>query len=288
MPGAGKGIVDVYDLAGTFLRKFVSNGVLNAPWGVVKASANFGAFSGDILIGNTGDGAINAFDSVTGALVGQLKDGNGNPIVNSDLHGMVFGDGSAGDRDALYITAGQSGASVFGAISDNTGGAAPDFTLTAAPSAATVQRGEALSCRDGTARRNFQGVVFVPLHVDACRGTSCIVGTTTVDAASGAASTSIAISASSTAQLTQIAAIGFPGILLTWFGLLSRNRRGHNRFTKFASGLLALSALALGLTGIIACGGSTPISTSTGTVPIVVTATTGSISHSTTLTLTVH
>lgn len=287
VPGAGKGIVDVYDLAGTFLRRFVSKGVLNAPWGVVKASANFGAFSGDVLIGNTGDGAINAFDSVTGALVGQLKDGNGNPIVNSELHGMVFGDGVAGDRDALYITAGQSGASVFAAISDNTGGAAPDFALTAAPSAATVQQGGAATFAvTATPAGTFRGLFSFSCVVPA--GTSCIVGSTTVDAASGAASTSIAISASSTAQLTQIAALGFPGILFTWFGLLSRNRRGHNRFTKFASGLLALSALALGLTGIIACGGSTPISTSTGTVPIVVTATTGSISHSTTLTLTVH
>ncbi len=284
--GEGKGIVDVYDLAGTFLHRFVSNGVLNAPWGVVKASANFGAFSGDILIGNTGDGAINAFDSVTGALVGQLKDGNGNPIVNPDLHGMVFGDGVEGDRDTLYITAGLSGASVFAAISDNTGGAAPDFTLTASSSAATLHQGEAATFAvTATPAGTFRGLFSFSCVAPA--GASCTVGSTTVDVVSGAASTSIAISASSTAQLTQAAAIGFPGLLFAWFGLLSRNPRRHSRFTKLTSGILALSALALGLAGIIACGGSTPTSTSTVTVPIVVTANTGSISHSTTFTLSV-
>jgi uncharacterized protein (TIGR03118 family) len=49
--GAGSGIIDIYDLAGTFVQRFASNGPLNAPWGVVKASASFGEFSNDILVG---------------------------------------------------------------------------------------------------------------------------------------------------------------------------------------------------------------------------------------------
>ena len=58
--GAGNGIVNVFDLAGNFVRRFATGGPLNAPWGITQASANFGPFSNDILIGNVGDGTINA------------------------------------------------------------------------------------------------------------------------------------------------------------------------------------------------------------------------------------
>lgn len=281
--GAGNGIVDVYDLSGNFVRRFASNGVLNAPWGIVKASENFGAFSGDILIGNAGDGAINAFDSVTGAFLGQLKDGSGNAIVNPDLHGMVFGDGVAGERDTLYIAAGLSGASLFGAISENTGGASPDFTLTASPSAATVHQGEAATFTltaipAGSLRGLFTFSCISP------SGTTCTVGSTAVDATTGTASVSIETSASP-AGLTQFAAIGLPGILFAGIGLLTRNQRSHRRSAIFAT-IFVLTALLFGLLGMVACGG-TQISNSTRTFPIVVTANTRSISHSTTLTLTV-
>ena len=58
----GNGIVSVFDQEGNFIRRFASNGSLNAPWGIVQASADFGRFSNDILIGNFGGGTINAFD----------------------------------------------------------------------------------------------------------------------------------------------------------------------------------------------------------------------------------
>ena len=54
--GAGRGFVDVFDTDGHLLRRFASRGVLNSPWGVARASFAFGHFSGDILIGNFGDG----------------------------------------------------------------------------------------------------------------------------------------------------------------------------------------------------------------------------------------
>src|SRR3954453_236429 len=57
----GNGIVDVFDQQGNFIRRFASNGSLNAPWGIAQASPNFGRFCNDILIGNFGDGTINAF-----------------------------------------------------------------------------------------------------------------------------------------------------------------------------------------------------------------------------------
>jgi len=117
--GAGNGIVDVFDQAGNFIRRFASNGALNAPWGVAQASANFGPFSNDILIGNFGDGAINAFDPATGNFLGQLKDVSGKAITNPGLWTLVFRNDGVGNPDTLYFTAGARGENhgLFGAIS---------------------------------------------------------------------------------------------------------------------------------------------------------------------------
>jgi uncharacterized protein (TIGR03118 family) len=283
--GVGKGIVDVYDLAGTFVRRFASNGALNAPWAVVKASADFGAFSGDILIGNAGDGSINAFDSVTGAPAGPFKDGNGNPIINPGLHGMIFGDGVAGDRNTLYIAAGPSEASVFGAISYNAGGTAPDFTLLASPSAAILHQGEAATfVVTAIPTGDFRGLFSFSCIAPA--GVTCTVSSTTVEAATGAGTVSIATTSSSTARLTQAATLGLPFTFFAWLGIRSRGWR--NRVTGMTFRIVVFFVLALGLLGVIACGGSKSLAAPAEALPIVVTANVGSISHSTTLTLTVH
>jgi uncharacterized protein (TIGR03118 family) len=116
--GAGNGVVDIYDLDGGFVRRFVSHGQLNAPWGVAKAGAEFGAFRNDILIANFGDGTINAFNPVTGSFVGTIKDSAGKAIVNPGLRGIVFGTSGTGDPNTLYFTSGIAGKpSFFGAIS---------------------------------------------------------------------------------------------------------------------------------------------------------------------------
>lgn len=105
--GAGNGFVDKYDLNGNLLQRFASGGVLNAPWAVTQAPASFGQFGGDILVGNFGDGTIHAFDSVTGNLVGSLKDSMGNPLVNEGLWGLKFGNGgNGGNPNKLYFAAG--------------------------------------------------------------------------------------------------------------------------------------------------------------------------------------
>jgi uncharacterized protein (TIGR03118 family) len=115
--GPGNGIVDIYELDGSFVRRFVSNGQLNAPWGIAKASAQFGPFSNDILIANFGDGTINAFNPITGAFVGKIKNAAGSAIVNPGLRGIVFGGSGSGDPNTLYFTSGASvGPSLFGAI----------------------------------------------------------------------------------------------------------------------------------------------------------------------------
>ena len=107
--GAGNGFVDVFDFDGNLQKRLISNGALNAPWGVALAPATFGAFGGNLLVGNFGDGKINAFDANTGALTGTLQDSKGNPIVNQGLWALIFGNGgSGGDKNTLYITAGPS------------------------------------------------------------------------------------------------------------------------------------------------------------------------------------
>ena len=64
--GPGNGFVNTFDLNGNFLKRVVSNGPLNSPWGVAIAPANWGAFGGALLVGNFGDGTINAFDATAG------------------------------------------------------------------------------------------------------------------------------------------------------------------------------------------------------------------------------
>ena len=117
--GPGNGIVNIFDLEGNFVKRFVTMGHLNAPWAVVKASANFGRFSNAILIGNTGDGTIVAYDPNTGTYLGNLQDAAGNPITNPHLRGMVFGGGGTGDPNTLYFTAtpNHGTQSLFGSIS---------------------------------------------------------------------------------------------------------------------------------------------------------------------------
>jgi len=67
--GQGHGIVDVFELDGTFHQRFAQHGQLNSPWGVAQAPTNFGALSGDLWIGNFGNGHINAYNPDTGCLL---------------------------------------------------------------------------------------------------------------------------------------------------------------------------------------------------------------------------
>lgn len=103
--GRGNGFVDVFDTAGHLLRRFASRGSLNSPWGVARASFAFGRFSGDVLIGNFGNGRIHAFDS-DGHFLGVLRDLNNKPIVIDGLWMLTLGGGRNSSSDTLYFTAG--------------------------------------------------------------------------------------------------------------------------------------------------------------------------------------
>jgi uncharacterized protein (TIGR03118 family) len=106
----GDGFIDVFQTDGTFMRRFTSGGPLEEPWGMVVAPATFGKFGGDLLVGNVGNGHIDAYDLKSGRWEGMLLDGRGNPIAINGLWGLEFGNGSAGtDPNTLYFTAGIGG-----------------------------------------------------------------------------------------------------------------------------------------------------------------------------------
>jgi uncharacterized protein (TIGR03118 family) len=105
----GIGFVDRFDTNGNFLNRVASGGSLDAPWGLALAPGNFGAFSNDLLVGNFGNGQINAFNPNSGVFLGTLTGAAGAPIVLPQLWGLAFGNGStAGPANTLFFTAGLS------------------------------------------------------------------------------------------------------------------------------------------------------------------------------------
>ncbi len=105
--GPGFGFVDAYDLNGHLLRRVASGGALNSPWGLAIAPASFGNFHDNLLVGNFGDGRINAFSLSTGAFRGQLKSETSAPIDIPGLWGLRFGNGGFGaSPNTLYFAAG--------------------------------------------------------------------------------------------------------------------------------------------------------------------------------------
>jgi uncharacterized protein (TIGR03118 family) len=129
--GPGLGFIDVFDTDGVLQQRFASQGPLNSPWGVAQAPADFGGFGGAVLVGNFGDGRINAYDPASGAFLGQFTDGAGNPITIDGLWGLSFGNGhQSGPTNVLYFCAGtdheQHG--LFGEIQGPQGAAPVDGT----------------------------------------------------------------------------------------------------------------------------------------------------------------
>lgn len=117
----GSGAVAIFDTSGNLIQTLIAGSELASPWGITQAPAGFGNFGGDLLIGNFSfaAGDINAFDPLTGAFVGTISSSVNNPIVNSGLWDLTFGNGvSGGDRGTLYFTAGINGEAngLFGAI----------------------------------------------------------------------------------------------------------------------------------------------------------------------------
>lgn len=106
--GPGRGHVDVFDPFGNLLLRLNDGAYFNAPWGIAMAPSDFGPFSHRLLIGNFGDGTIQAFNPFTGRHEGALLDAQGNPLMIDGLWALSFGGdaGHSGLATELFFTAG--------------------------------------------------------------------------------------------------------------------------------------------------------------------------------------
>ena len=120
VPGLGHGFVSVFDDQGNFISRVGSQGTLDSPWGLALAPASFGAYAGDLLVGNFGDGTINVFDLATNTFLAQLLATDGNPLSIDGLWALIPGSGAGngGSSQAIYFSAGPDGEShgLFGVI----------------------------------------------------------------------------------------------------------------------------------------------------------------------------
>jgi len=149
--GLGNGAVSVFDTSGNFVARVATGGNLDSPWGVAIAPANFGIFGGSVLIGNFGNGTINAYDPTSFAFRGQLTDASAKPLVYDSLWELLPGGTtvgnttgvSGGDTNTVYFTAGLTNEShgLFGAISNDTSAGTPTFALTTSANSVTVASG---------------------------------------------------------------------------------------------------------------------------------------------------
>jgi uncharacterized protein (TIGR03118 family) len=110
LSGRGNGFVDTFNTDGKLLKRLVRRGKLNSPWGLAVAPKGFGDFGGDLLVGNFGDGRINAYNPRNGEFEGTLRDTNQKPIVIDGLWGLGFGNNAkAGPAGTLFFSAGTNG-----------------------------------------------------------------------------------------------------------------------------------------------------------------------------------
>jgi len=121
--GQSHGIVDVFDLDGTFRQRFAQHDQLNSPWGVALAPTGFGELGGALWIGNFGNGQINAFDPESGKFLSKVRDPKGKAILIDGLWTIRFGSNldNGGSANTLYFTAGPNGETdgLFGSLNPN-------------------------------------------------------------------------------------------------------------------------------------------------------------------------
>lgn len=199
--GAGLGYVDAFDTEGNLLQSAISQGNLNAPWGMALAPAGFGSLGGDLLVGNFGDGVINAYDPNTYAFVGQVQDASGNPIANSGLWEILFGSNGVGDPNTLYFAAGINSEKdgLFGSIAVAPAAGGGTFTFTSSASSLSVSASQPGTVTLSLGSQNgFSGAVSL-----SCSGlpanTSCTFSPSSVTL-SGSATQSVTVSIAETAS----------------------------------------------------------------------------------------
>jgi len=288
--GAGLGIIDAFDTEGNFTRTFATGGTLNAPWGMVMAPATFGDFSNDVLIGNFGDGIINAY-TTAGQFVGQIKNSAGQVIATPGLWDLVFGAGGTGDPSTLYFTAGGSDQTngLFATLVPATAVGGPDFSLNLSAQTVTVTGGGSTTLTIGSAGvGGFNGQIA--LSCAPAAGLTCSFTPTTISPGSNASSSTLTVSAAATAPG---GGYGHPGILLLsslgLFGTLFTVRRSNVTSTAEKKLMLIalLALLATGMTFSVACGNYSNHTPTGNHASLTITGTSGGLTHSVPVSVTV-
>jgi len=286
--GAGLGVVDGFDLEGNFHATFVSGGNLNAPWGVASAPATFGDLANDVLIGNFGDGIINAYDT-QGHLVGQVKNSAGQVIAIPGLWDLVFGQGGTGDPNSLYFTAGGSSQTngLFGSLVP-AGAAGTDFSLNLSAPSVTLSAGGSTTLNIGSAAvGGFNNQIT--LSCAPAAGLTCNFSPSTITPGGSASSAVLTINA---AAAPPGGGYGGPGMmLLSSLGLFGTVLLGSRKGSANGKSLMLIACLALlatGMTFTVACGSSYKNTPTTGQATLTITGTAGGISHSVPVSVTIH
>ena len=295
VPAAGNGVVDIFDTNGTFVRRFASGGALNAPWGVTLSPANFGQFSNAVLVGNFGDGRINAYDS-GGNSLGQPNDTGGNPITNPGLWELLFGQ-TSGDADTLYITAGGADQThgLFATLQAAQGVTAGDFSLSVTPTSTSIAAGTPTRINvSASAVGGFNGAITL-----SCSGlpvgVSCAFSPNTITPGTNSSSSVLTLATGS--GYTGVAMLlPFSGLGLLGFAFVSLDGgwTSIRKLMKRAATAGIIATIVIFLLAATSCGnGAMNHSTNNGggmpqSTSIVVTGTSGSVMHSVPVTLTLN
>jgi uncharacterized protein (TIGR03118 family) len=305
MPGAGLGQVDIFDMNGNFVSTFVpAGGRLNAPWGVVAAPATFGAFPNAILVGNFGDGAINAYDT-TGKFLGQLANSSNVVLVNPGLWDMTFGGGGvSGAPGTLYLTAGSgnqpnflaggSTTSVFASVVPSAAVGNQNFSLNlSAQSVGVTPGGSANLTISAAGVGGFDSPIS--LSCSAPAGLTCAFSSATITPGSNTPATLTISAAPAPPPITGYAVRGVAFLLpsLGIFGtiLTTRKRKPLSRksiqWMKMFGLLIVVSLISMVAVG---CGGTVgQTNQAAGSqVTLTVTGTSGAITQSAPVTVTIN
>jgi uncharacterized protein (TIGR03118 family) len=314
--GPNTGFISVFDVNGNFIKRAITGGNLNAPWGMALAPSGFGIYGGDLLVGNLGDGLINVYDPNTYAYLGQITDATGSPIlskypgagVSSSYVGLwevVFGNGvvngspsttNAGDPNTLYFTAGLDAEThgVFGSISQNAAiGGTTNFGFSTSSPVATVANDASATLTLAVAPINgFSGPVTF-----SCSGlpanSTCTFSSPTLTVTPNASATeTLTISTggykasneaapfhhSGNGSYTALAFMPFACFLFF---------AGRKKLRITSKVMLILVGAAVGAVTLAGCSSYTNTTTPAGTSAITITATSGATSHTSTVNLTV-
>jgi uncharacterized protein (TIGR03118 family) len=291
--GAGQGVVDIFDENGNFVKTFVSGAQLNAPWGVVATPATFGTFSNAIFVGNFGDGTINAFDT-TGKFLGQVTDTANKPIVNPGLWDMVFGAGGTGDPNTLYFTAGGATqtSGLFATLVPAAAATGADFALSFSAQSASVTPGQSTTVSiSASATGGFNSAIALSC-TNPPAGVTCAFSPMTITPGSSASSSTLTLTAAATAPAggyfrpamgawLPFSGVGMLGMV---FAVRRRTITGTRHKSQCGVWIAILGLLLVGVLFTVGCGSSSS-KTSMNNVMVMVTGTSGAISHTTPVTL---